>query len=339
MKTNRETINFKSSNDIPSTINPRISNVQTPLRTKRLSEPVASGSRKRPRSTTTPLPGAEGSRDRPFVLLSDDDDDELPTFVNSVASSSRTPQPSSSSHHQPAQPASARRPTAPAKHLKHLPKPTLPPQDTRGSLPRHAPGKPPGPTRIVAHQKRSTQPSIALHRQSNKPDNVEDEYKGTWANENIWDPIQVKADGNESAIVEPFANLELASKKLPPCERRLRLANQPFRPQLVPRAPPKEKQYIWDIINDVGIAFSSRRTLHPHKSVLEGRRPTRYILPNGNITQMWQCAASGPINKIIQHKGCIAACSATAGGSAGGMPCKSTKSETILTRPRDGLHV
>ncbi|KAK0439788.1 WD40-repeat-containing domain protein [Armillaria borealis] len=329
MKTNRETINFKSSNDIPSTINPRISNVQTPLRTKRLSEPVASGSRKRPRSTTTPLPGAEGSRDRPFVLLSDDDDDELPTFVNSVASSSRTPQPSSS-HHQPAQPASARRPTAPAKHLKHLPKPTLPSQDTRGSLPRHAPGKPPGPTRIVAHQKRSTQPSIALHRQSNKPDNVEDEYKGTWANENIWDPIQVKADGNESAIVEPFANLELASKKLPPCERRLRLTNQSFRPQLVPRAPPKEKQYIWDIINDVEIAFSSQRTLHPYKSVLEGRRPARYILPNGNITQKWQYAAAGPINKIIQHKGCIAACSATAGGSAGETDCTYNKNGALL---------
>ncbi|PBK97668.1 WD40 repeat-like protein [Armillaria gallica] len=331
MKTNRETINFKSSNDIPSTINPRISNVQTPLRTKRPSEPVASGSRKRPRSTTTPLPGAEGSKDRPFVLLSDDDDDELPTFANSIASSSHTPQPSSSSHHQPAQPTSARRPTAPAKHLKHLPRPTLLSQDTRGSLPRHTPGKSPGPTKIVAHQKRSTQPSIPLHRQSTKPDNFEDEFaKGTWANENIWDPVRVKADGNESAIVEPFANLELVSKKLPPCERRLHSTNQPFRPQVVPRAPPKEEQYIWDIINDVGIAFSSRRAPHPHKSVLEGRRPTRYILPNGNITQKWQYTAAGPINKIIQHKGCIAVCSATAGGSAGETDCTYNKNGALL---------
>lgn len=63
-----------------------------------------------------------------------------------------------------------------------------------------------------------------------------------------WDPVRVKADGNESAIVEPFANLELVSKKLPPCERRLRLTNQTIQPQVVPRAPPNEKQYIWDIV-------------------------------------------------------------------------------------------
>ncbi|KAK0188003.1 WD40-repeat-containing domain protein [Armillaria mellea] len=326
MKTNRETVNFKSS-----TINSRISNVQTPLRTKQPSEPVASGSRKRPRSRTTSLPGAEGSKDRPFVLSSDDDDDELPTFANSRASSSHTPQPSSSSHHQPVQPASARRPAAPARHPKYLHKPTLPSQDTRGSLPRYAPGKPPGPARIVAHQKRSTQPSMPLHRQSNTLNNVEDEYvKWTWANENIWDPIRVKAEGSESAIVEPYANLESVSKKLLPCERRLRLTNQPFRLQVVPRAPPKEKQYIWDTINDVGIAFSSRPALHPHKSVLEGGRPARYIWPGGKITQKWQFAAAGPINKIIQHKGCIAACSATAGGSAGETDCTYNKNGALL---------
>ncbi|KAK0201748.1 WD40-repeat-containing domain protein [Desarmillaria ectypa] len=326
MKTNRETVNFRS----------RISNVQTPLRTKRPSEHVASDSRKRPRSTITPLPGAEGSRDRPFVLLSDGDD-ELPTFVKSqspaksvVASGSHlqkhTPQPPSSSHHvvQP-----VKRPTALAKHLKHIPKLTLSSQDDCGNLPRHAPGK--SPARIVAHQKRSTRPSIPLRHQSNGPDNVEDEYvKGTWTNQNIWDRIRIKAGDDDFALIQPFASLELASKRLPPCERRLRVTNQPFRPQIVPLAPPNEKPYIWDQLKDKGIAFSSRRALHSHKFVLEGKRPVRHILPNGSITRRWQYAAAGPINKIIQHNGCIAACSATAGGSDGETDCTYNKNGALL---------
>ncbi|KAG7443001.1 WD40 repeat-like protein [Guyanagaster necrorhizus] len=335
MKSNRETVNFRSSNDISSTINPRISNIQTPLRSKRPSEPVASGSRKHPRSTTTPLPGAEGSKDRPFLLLSDDDD-ELPAFIKSqspaksvVASSSHrqkhTPQPSSSSHHKASR--LTKRPTAPAKHLKHVAKSILPSQDDFSSLSPHTPRK--SSIRIVVHQKWSDQPSS--HRQSNELDNVEDEYvKGTWANQNIWHQIPFKAGGEESAISQPFTNLESASKKLPPCERRLRLTNRPYQPQVVPRAPPNERQYIWDMLNDTGIVFPSQRVSHPHNFVLEGQGPARYSLPHRSITQRWEYAAAGPINKIIQYKGCIAACSATAGGSARETDCTYNKNGALL---------
>ncbi|KAK0464558.1 uncharacterized protein EV420DRAFT_1516966 [Desarmillaria tabescens] len=304
---------------------------------KRPSEHVASDSRKRPRSTTAPLPGAEGSKDKPFVLLSDDDDDELPAFSISqsptkpvVASTSRsqkhTPQPSSSSHHKVAQP--AKRPTAPAKHLKYVPKLAMPSQDDCRNLPR-SPGKP--ITKIVAYQKRSTQSSVPLHRQSNEPDNVEDEYvKGTWTNPNIWARIRAKSGGDDSGAFEPFASLESAPKRLPPCERRLRLTNRPFQSQAVPRAPPNERPYIWDILKDTEIAIPSRRARHPHKFALEGKGPARRTLPYGSITQRWHYAAAGPINKIIQHKGCIAACSATAGGSAGETDCTYNKSGALL---------